>query len=257
MNSTILNLLDLSKETARLALNELIEIDRQEIKEHTYSSDIPREIKAKADIIIENFILSKLIPTGIDILSEERGLLMGSGDSALRFVIDPIDGTVNFIRGISNCCISIALLDGDKVIFGVLASFPDGNIAWGGKEIGSFLGDLKLNVSFIKAEKEGVLCTGFPSRFIFDSVSIQSQIKLMSRFGKTRMIGSASQSLLQVAKGAAECYAESEIMLWDVAAGIAIVEGAGGRVLKRKGLSDYSYNVIADNAKFDITSIHF
>ena len=116
MNSTILNLLDLSKETARLALDELIEIDRLNVKEHTYSTDIPREIKAKADIIIENFILNKLIPTRIDILSEESGLLKGDGDSTLRFVIDPIDGTVNFVRGITNCSISIALFDGDQNI---------------------------------------------------------------------------------------------------------------------------------------------
>ena len=257
MNSTILNLLDLSKETARLALDELIEIDRLNVKEHTYSTDIPREIKAKADIIIENFILNKLIPTRIDILSEESGLIKGDGDSTLRFVIDPIDGTVNFVRKITNCSISIALFDGDVVIFGVLASFPDGNIAWGGKEMGSFLGDLKLNVSSVSKEKEGVLCTGFPSRFNFDSDSMKSQINLMSRFGKTRMLGSASQSLLQVAKGAVECYAESEIMLWDVAAGIAIVEGAGGRVLKRKGLSGYSCDVVADNTMFDLTNFSF
>ena len=70
---------------------------------------------------------------------------------------------------------------------------------------------------------------------------------LMSRFGKIRMLGSASQSLLQVALGSVECYSEQEIMLWDVAAGIAIVEGAGGRVAKRHGSFDFSLNVLADN----------
>ena len=78
---------------------------------------------------------------------------------------------------------------------------------------------------------------------------------MMSKFGKVRMLGSASNSLLQVAKGSAEAYSEQEIMFWDVAAGLALVEGAGGRVLKRKGLSENSYDVAADNTMFDLTTI--
>ena len=70
----------------------------------------------------------------------------------------------------------------------------------------------------------------------------------MSEFGKTRMLGSASQSLLQVAKGSAECYSEHKIMLWDVAAGIPIVEGAGGRIkIKNVSGGDDSLDVTVDN----------
>lgn len=256
MKGEINNLLDLSRLTAGLALDKLIELDSQQnSKNFIFSSDVPREIKAEADVIIENLILEKLIPTGIDILSEEGGLLKGTVKSSLKFVVDPIDGTVNFIRGIAKCSISIALFDGDKAIFGVIATFPKGGIAWGGRGIGSFSEGAALSVSSIREAKKSVLCTGFPSRFNFESESMKSQINLMSKFGKTRMLGSASQSLLQVARGAAEYYAESEIMLWDVAAGIAIVEGAGGRVLKRKGLSENSYDVAADNTLFDLNTI--
>jgi len=256
VNGEVNSLLELSKLTAGLALDKLNEIDRQQnSKNYIFSSDVPREMKAAADKIIENLILEKLIPTGIDILSEEGGLLKGSGKSSLKFIVDPIDGTVNYVRGIAKCAISIALFDGDKAIFGVIATFPNGGIAWGGRGIGSFLEGVALSVSSICEAKKSVLCTGFPSRFNFDSESMKSQINLMSRFGKTRMLGSASQSLLQVAKGAVEYYAENEIMLWDVAAGIAIVEGAGGRVLKRKGLSENSYDVAADNTMFDLTTI--
>jgi myo-inositol-1(or 4)-monophosphatase len=69
----------------------------------------------------------------------------------------------------------------------------------------------------------------------------------MSKFGKTRMLGSASQSLLQVAKGSVECYSEKDIMLWDVAAGIALVEGAGGNVSITAEKGRESINVVASN----------
>ena len=148
MNGEINNLLDLSRLTAGLALDKLIEIDSQQnSKNFIFSSDVPREIKAAADEIIENLILEKLIPTGIDILSEEGGLLKGSDKSSLKFIVDPIDGTVNFVRGIAKCSISIALFDGDKAIFGVIATFPKGGIAWGGRGIGSFLNGAALSVS--------------------------------------------------------------------------------------------------------------
>lgn len=229
-------------------MNKLIDLGKDDKKYYSFDSVIPREIKAKADAVIEKIILDKLIPTGVDILSEECGLLIGSKNSSLRFIIDPIDGTVNFVRGIADCSVSIALYDDDKPIFGVIASYPDGKIAWGGINIGAFCGDCKLKVSKIDTPGNGVLCTGLPSRYKYDSESISMLINLMSKFGKTRMLGSASQSLLLVAKGAVEYYLEYEIMLWDVAAGIAILEGAGGKFTMTKGKYDYSFNVNANNS---------
>ena len=247
MHSEIQTLLDLSKRTAGIALDRLIELGKKDIKQYSFDVNIPRETKAIADTIIENIILDKLIPTGINILSEETGLLVGNKGSSLRFIIDPIDGTVNFVRGIADCSICIALFDGDKPIFGVIATYPNGSIAWGGKGLGAFLDSTRLQVSKIEDFKKSVLCTGFPSRFKFDEQSFLLQTKLMSQFGKTRMLGAASQSLLQVAKGSVECYSEQNIMLWDVAAGISLVEGAGGRVEVTSVKPDYVLNITADN----------
>jgi len=245
-------LLTLSINTARSALTKLRELDENGTKDYSFSSDIPREIKATADTIIEDLIIRNIGSTGIDILSEECGLIKGSNLSTLRFIIDPIDGSVNFVRGILNCSVSIALFDNDKPVFGVLASYPSGNIAWGGKDIGAFLDNIKLNVSMIDDPKKGILCTGFPSRFSFDDKSISSYMNLMSKFGKTRMLGSASQSLLYVAKGSVEAYLEKSIMIWDVAAGIAIIEGAGGKFdIDVKKDYRFPINVFAHNALMD------
>ena len=181
MHSEIQTLLDLSKRTAGIALDRLIEMGKKDIKQHSFDVNIPRETKAIADTIIENIILDKLIPTGINILSEETGLLVGNKGSSLRFIIDPIDGTVNFVRGIADCSICIALFDGDKPIFGVIATYPNGSIAWGGKGLGAFLDSTRLQVSKIEDFKKSVLCTGFPSRFKFDEQSFLLQTKYFCR----------------------------------------------------------------------------
>ena len=247
MKDNINELLELAKHAACLALDKVAELDRLGVTSYSFSEDLPREAKADADIQVEKVILGCLKETGLDILSEEVGSVAGNGISTLRFIIDPIDGTVNFVRGIGNCSVSVALFDGDTPVFGVIASYPSGELFWGGKRFGSFSESGPLRVSSISEKQKGVLCTGFPSRLEFDSRAINVQVEKMSNFGKIRMLGSASQSLLQVAKGSVECYLEYEIMLWDVAAGIALIEGAGGRVESELGTHQNSLNIVAHN----------
>lgn len=255
MNENIDKLLVLSKHAAVLAFKKLQELDEGNINQYSLSSLIPREFKSKADRIIDSILIAELSHSGLNILSEESGLLKVSNNSSLRFIIDPIDGTVNFIRGIAGSAISIALFDNEVPIFGVLVSYPSGDIIWGGRDIGAFVNGNELKVSSINNLEEAVLCSGFPSRFRFDSEDQLAQMKLMSKFAKVRMLGSAAQSLFQVAKGSVDCYAEEEIMLWDVAAGIAIVEGAGGRVKIINSESDYVIRVVADNGNFNLEEL--
>ena len=246
-----MDLLKLSKNAVAHALDKLIELDKKNIKGYQFSNEVPREVKAEADIIIEKILLDKLSISDLSILSEESGLIKSESNSNLRFIIDPIDGTVNFVRGICNCSISVALFDGNIPVFGILASYPSGIIAWGGKGIGAFIGEMPIHVSYIKDTKKGVLCTGFPSRYEFNSKTILEQMNLMQSFNKVRMLGSASQSLLQVAQGSVEAYVESNIMIWDVAAGLAIVEGAGGEFRINKQDFNYPIEVIASNNLID------
>ena len=251
MNNNIEKLLFLAKQAAILAYKKLQELDEANIRYYSISSEIPREFKSKADKIIESILIDELKHSDINILSEESGLLELSNNSALKFIIDPIDGTVNFLRQIANSAISIALFDNEVPIFGVLVSYPSGDIVWGGRDIGSFINGKELKVSLISKLEEAVLCSGFPSRFRFNNDCELAQMKLMSKFAKVRMLGSAAQSLLLLAKGSVDCYSEEEIMLWDVAAGIAIVEGAGGRVTIINSESDYLIKIVADNGNFN------
>ncbi len=237
-------LLILSKEIARSACQKLSDMQR----DYEYSVHIPREMKAAADRILDEEIVGRLKATGLPILSEENGEVAGKLDSGLRFVVDPLDGTVNFVRNLGPSAVSIALYKENNPVFGVLCLYPSGQLAWGGKGMGAFVDDKLIKVSSISDAAKGVLCTGFPSRFQFEDVDGSVQfIQELSHYSKVRMLGAASISLLRVAEGAAEVYMEREIMLWDVAAGLAIVEGAGGALSVLPGNSVNSLNVIASN----------
>ena len=104
-----------------------------------------------------------------------------------------------------------------------------------------------MSVSKKKSMNQGVLCTGFPSRYNFNKNLSSKLFKFYSKFLKVRMLGSAAISLLKVAEGSVEAYYEEEIMLWDVGAGLAILIGAGGKYEIKKGETPFSLRVFAHN----------
>lgn len=220
---------------------------------HRFDKDMPREIKAVADVILEDEILAKLRPTGIAVLSEEAGEIEGDVSQALRWVIDPLDGTVNFVRGLAPSAVSVALYDGERPVFGVIGEYPAGVISWGGPGLGAFSADAPLSVSGTEDPMRAVLCTGFPARFDFESDN-GAFMRRAGSFGKVRMLGAASLSLLHVARGSADVYAEDDIMLWDAGAGMAIVLGAGGLVRSTPGQHRNSYNIVASNGRVPVLS---
>ena len=245
--SEILSLLAISKDVAKEIII-LLNNNQEKLKKYRYISDLPREMKSDADRFLDKELIKRLSPLGISILSEEGGEINSKSKSSFRFIIDPLDGTVNYVRGLSQSSISIALYDDKKPVFGVLAIYPSEEIVWGGKNFGAFLGEDPIKVSDTERISNAILCTGFPSHFDFsDQKSLSKYFDLIGDFGKIRMLGSASISLFNVARGAADCYYEQEIMIWDVAAGIAILEGAGGEVSVSPGRFDNSLNVVASN----------
>jgi myo-inositol-1(or 4)-monophosphatase len=137
-------------------------------------------------------------------------------------------------------------------LFGVIAEYPSGDIYWGGRGVGSFVNGSKIIVSDKNDASSSVACTGKPSRLILNENILPLFLNLFNSFGKIRMLGSASISLIKLARGDIDFYLENEIMIWDVAAGIAIVEGAGGVVSAEPGNHPYALNVTATNGKVTI-----
>lgn len=215
---------------------------------YTHSSTVPKEVKASADIALEEEILRALVPTGISILTEEAGCLPGVRSSTLRFIVDPLDGTFNFVKGLGPSAVSIALWDDNQPLFGVIYSLRDRRLFVGGPGIGADCDGHAISVSETARRDRASICTGFPARLNVDTDEGARRLWLLARtYGKVRMIGSAAVSLTHVASGAADAYAEQNVMLWDVAAGIALVEGAGGRTRLRPGTVEYACDVLASN----------
>ncbi len=239
-------LLIIAQNAARKSAQVLVATDNS-LSIYTFADDLPREMKSAVDCKLEKIILDYLKPTGIPILSEESGEHVGSCNDGLRWVVDPLDGTVNFVRGIAPCAVSIALWQGDAPIFGVISEYPSCRLAWGGRLFGAFIDGSPVAVSAIKEKHKAIICTGFPSRFDFSSRSVATFSEMASSYAKVRMLGAASLSLLHVAKGSADVYSEQDIMIWDVAAGLAIVEGAGGSVSVLPGRFKNAHNIFASN----------
>jgi myo-inositol-1(or 4)-monophosphatase len=241
-------LLELAKSAAVRAGTRLLDSIDALDRSYAHSVELPREVKAAADLVLEQDILLSLAASELAVLSEESGYIPSKRPSNRCFVVDPLDGTFNFVKGIGPCAVSIALWEDQKPIFGVIYNLTEGQLAWGGGGIGAFIDGRPIAVSRTSTLAVASICTGFPARFDIESdQSMRRFWHLVSPFAKVRMIGSAAVALLQVARGSADVYLEQSIMLWDVAAGIAIVQGAGGAAAFRRNEVEWSYDVVASN----------
>lgn len=243
-------LLELAKSTAVQAGGRLTEAS---LAGFAFSEELPREIKSLADTVLENVVLGALSGTGLEILSEECGLVPGTQAGKYRFIVDPLDGTFNFVKSLGPCAVSIALWEANRPVFGVLFDIMRKSLYWGGRDLGAWKDGAEIHVSQNGNIAKAAVCTGFPVRFDFSADQAWKHFRdRVAPFAKVRMIGSAAMSLACVADGRAETYFENDIMLWDVAAGIALVEGAGGRVHWREKSGSSALDVHADNGLLKI-----
>jgi len=241
-------LLELAKSSVTQAGKRLLDQVTPGDLHYVHSPDLQREIKAIADTVMEKEVLRVLAGAGLAILSEESGFVAPPQKSKYWFIVDPLDGTFNFVKGLGPSAISVALWENETPIFGVIYSLMERQLAWGGSGLGAFVGGRRIAVSDTSHQSRASICTGFPVRFDFDDEgAMQDFWRMVKPYAKVRMLGSAAASLLHVARGSADVYSESRIMLWDVAAGIAIVEGAGGKCAMQRIADAWCYDVFASN----------
>jgi myo-inositol-1(or 4)-monophosphatase len=241
-------LLELSKSTAAKAGRQFLDEADRDNRNYVHSLDQPREVKAVADTVLERDILGALRPAGLSILTEESGDIPGRLNSEYKFIVDPLDGTFNYVKGLGRSAVSIALWKADEPVFGVIFTLPDGRLVWGGRGLGAFCDGHPIAVSATTEMARASVCTGFPVRFdLSSSEAVGEFMRMVGSYAKVRMLGSAAISLVHVATGAADVYSEDNIMPWDVAAGLAIVEGAGGRIRLRPGTAPQARDAFASN----------
>ena len=197
-----------------------------------------RDIKLEVDRSAEKIIRNHLDTTGINILGEEFG---GDLSSKTLWVIDPLDGTSNYFRGLDLCCVSIGLMSNGKCLIGVIYNFNNEEIYTAIKGEGAYLNNKKISVSAITQRNKASLTTGFPaSETLESSMNFLGELK---EWKKVRMFGSAALSCAYVASGKCDYYAEKGVFLWDFAAGICLVEEAGG-------IAEYS---LIDNQRYEVS----
>jgi len=156
-----------------------------------------------------------------------------------NWIIDPLDGTTNFIHGLPVFCISIALLEHNEPILGVVYEINQDECFYATKGGGTFLNGNSLQVSKIEKLQDSLICTGYPYT---DFGLLQDYLQLLGAFmGKShgvRRLGSAAADLAYVAAGRFEGFFEYNLKPWDVAAGVLLVQEAGGRVSLFNGTAD-------------------
>lgn len=233
------NLKELAIESAREAGEYLL---KNKNSQKAIFSEQGRDIKLEIDRSTEKLIRASLKKSEIGILGEEYG---GESDAGLVWVIDPIDGTANYFRGLDQCCISIALMDNDQALLGVIYNFNTNELFHAQHNQGAFLNDVSISVSNLSDKKKAYLTTGFPA-----SESVESSLDFLNglkEWKKIRMFGSAALSCAYIASGRCDAYIETGVYLWDFAAGICLVNEAGGRVQYSK-IDSERYSVKFDNS---------
>lgn len=189
----------------------------------------------------------------------ESGFIAEEGTSSkhgerFNWVIDPLDGTTNFIQGLPLYCVSIGLLDGDELVLGVVYEVGRDECFYAWKDGGAYLNDEPIRVSNRSNIHDALLATGFPySEFSRMNEYIDFLKWAMMNARGVRRLGSAAADLAYVACGRFDAFWEYDLKPWDVAAGALLVKEAGGTVTDYKGGSDYLFGkeIVAANGLQD------
>ena len=218
--------LQIAKSAALLAGDYLKE---QQAKKLKILSNKARDLKLQIDIDAEEIIKEHITQkSSLPILAEESG--MSGEHDGFFWVVDPLDGTSNFLRNIPISCVSISLMQGLTPALGAIFDFNNSDLYCAHKESKAYVNDMEISVSSLSLKKESTLVTGIPAKDNYSDVEFKNMISDFQSWKKIRMIGSAAMASVYVASGKAEAYKENGIFLWDIAAGAAIVEAAGGQI---------------------------
>jgi myo-inositol-1(or 4)-monophosphatase len=175
------------------------------------------------------------IVNGLQVLLPGSGFIAEEGTTSMRgkqynWIIDPLDGTTNFIHGFPPYAISIALLDGDQTILGVIYELTAGECFYAWKDSQAYLNGKVIQVSKTKTVSQSLIATGFPyTNFSRIGPYMQTFKYFLKHSHGIRRLGSAATDIAYVACGRLEAFYEYGLHPWDVAAGAMILERAGGK----------------------------
>lgn len=214
----------------------------------------PNDFVTEVDQAAEHAIIETLLAAypGHGILAEESGRAHGAKDSEYLWIIDPLDGTTNFIHGFPAYAVSIALAFRGQVQQGVVYDPTRNDLFYASKGRGAFLNDKRLRVSRRSRMSECLIGTGFPFRRGDNFKRYMQMFELVSRAcAGLRRPGAAALDLCYVAAGWYDGFFETGLSPWDIAAASLIITEAGGLIGNFTGDADFLYQreVVAGNPK--------
>jgi myo-inositol-1(or 4)-monophosphatase len=237
--------------TCRKVAKTLIR-DFGEIEHLQVSRKGPGDFVSVADKNAEKILIDELQKArpNYSILSEEIGEI--KNDSEFKWIIDPIDGTANFLHGIPHFCISIGLEHNKEIICGIIYDPIKDEMFTAEKGNGSFLNNQRMRVSSRSKLEDCIVFTGGPKQ---DSESRELSLEEYKKFSSKvlipiRKMGSAALDMAYVAAGRCDGFWQRNLNYWDIAAGIILIKEAGGFVTDFSGDGNYIKNktILATNS---------
>tara|TARA_B100000029_G_scaffold182169_1_gene179798 strand:+ start:1322 stop:2101 length:780 start_codon:yes stop_codon:yes gene_type:complete len=226
--------------------------DFGEIEKLQVSEKGPGDFVTASDKRVEKIIIGELEKTEYSFLSEEAGLIEGKIKDK-RWIIDPIDGTFNFLNGLPHFAISVAYEEKSEIVSGIIFDPIKNEMYFAEKGNGAYLNNSRIRVSNKSDFKSACLVTGGPKFTSKARESILDEYKKISIEvrGHIRKSGSAALDLAYVAAGRYDGYWQRELNYWDIAAGIVIVKESGGYIenLSGKNFTEEKIDLAASNSK--------
>jgi myo-inositol-1(or 4)-monophosphatase len=225
--------------------------DFGEVEQLQVSKKGPADFVSAADKRAERTLYEELKHARPDFgfLLEESGEIPGKR-SDVRFIIDPLDGTTNFLHGIPHFAINVAVEERGEITAAVTYAPLTDELFWAEKGQGAYLNDTRLRVSGRDKMDSAVLATGIPFKGKDGHMELLAEMaEFMPSVAGIRRFGSAALDLAYVAAGRFDGFWEANLQAWDIAAGILLVREAGGYVTDINGKSDMlkTGSVIAAN----------
>ncbi len=210
-------------------------------------NNLVTEVDQASERLITGMIKSRFPDHGL--VGEEYGTV--DPDAEYKWIIDPIDGTVNYAHGLPICCVSIGLMQGDETILAAVYNPMLGELFFAEKGAGAFLNDRPIKVSQHVDFEKAFLVTGFPYHFPEGKNPLHIFDKIVAKGLPVRRLGSAALDLCWVACGRFDGFWEYNLSPWDVTAGYLIVQEAGGVVTDFSGNrgSVWGKETLATNGK--------
>ena len=217
------------------------------------NSALPHDIKLEIDVQAQELITKLLLEEfpGHALYGEEG--IAGDQSSEYQWVVDPLDGTVNYFYSIPHFCVSIALRFRGEIMVGVIYD-PIREEMWTGqKGEAPRLNGQAFHVSDRADLAEAVISVGLSKTGITIEAGLPVLQRMIHRARKCRLLGSAALDMAYVACGRFDAYIEQGISLWDIAAGWLLIETAGGTVdlRPREDMKD-KYSIVASNGLIDL-----